>query len=137
MKLTTGSTSLIPEGEVLAARLMNVEPNTFEWGGETVHKLRWKFVVAEEGDWQGREITGDTSTNFIAHPNCKAYNWTTAITGRTYGEGEELETDDLVGMPCKIIIMHKAGKEGATFMNVKDVLPHRGAASVPPSEAPF
>lgn len=123
----------IPEGEVLNARLANIELHEFNWQGQDIEKLRWKFVVSD-GEWEGKEIQGQTSTNFVAHPGCKAYNWATAISGKAYEEGEELETDELIGLPCRIITAQKEGKDGRIWPDVKDVLATRG---VPSGEPPF
>ena len=140
-----GDANLIPEGEVVEARVMGVDPNSFNWDGEMVHKLRWAFAVTED-PWKNKTVRGDTSTNFTPHPNCKAYSWSTAITGQTYQDGDELDTDDLVGLKARIIIGHEQGKDGNTYMRVRDVLPSRSrladqAQATPsqtgPDEAPF
>lgn len=135
MKLVTSAGGLeIPEGEVLDARLANVELHEFTYGGQNIQKLRWKFIVSG-GEWEGKEIQGQTSTNFVAHPGCKAYNWATAISGRTFEEGEELDTDELIGLPCRIITAQKTGKDGRIWPDIRDVLPPRGGKPV--SEPPF
>lgn len=131
--------ALLEENDVVHARLAGVEPHEFEWDGETVKKFKWTFVVndPEAGDWDGKEIFGDTSQTFTAHPNCKAYAWVKSITGRSYEHGEELDTDDLLGMPCRVMIGHKDDKQGRTWMRVKEVLPPKAASRTAPSEAPF
>lgn len=126
----------IPAGEVVSARLVDVEVREFEWDGETVQKLRWNFVV-DDPAYQGEKVTGDTSMTFTDHPNCKAYNWVTAITGRRYESGEELDTDDLMGLPCRILIGYRDGKNGK-WMRVDNVYPAKASASTaPPEDAPF
>ena len=125
MKLTSGDPQeldLIPEGEVVNVILTEIELHEFDWKTEHIKKLRWHFAVTDPGTWQGKTITGDTSLNFTAHPNCKAYNWVHALTGREYPPGEELETDDIVGLPGRIIISHKPGKDGRLWMRARDVL---------------
>lgn len=133
---------LLDENELVHARLSNVEEHEFTWDNETVEKFKWTFIITdpEAGDWDGKDVYGDTSRTFTAHPNCKAYAWVKAITGRAYEQGEELDTDDLIGMPCRIMIMHKGDKQGRTWMRVKEVLPAKAAsrsASLAPEEAPF
>ena len=131
---------LIPEGEVVSAVLDTVKSDQYTWDGETVDKLNWWFTVTDEGEFNGIKVRGSTSTAFTAHPNCKAYNWVAAITGKKYAEGEGLDTDDIVGMPARIIIKHRPGKEGATWMDVRDVLPasaSQKAKDVPADQAPF
>ena len=134
---------LIPENDIVNVQLSDVELRTFTWQGDDVEKLKWTFIIKDPGPWQGREIWGDTSTNFTAHPNCRAYNWVAAITGRQYGPSEEFDTDELVGMPCRVLVMHKKDTkvEGRKWMRVREVLPAQGIAAstavVPPGEAPF
>lgn len=136
--------ALLEENDVVQARLAGVEEHSFTWDNETVDKFKWTFVITdpEAGDWDGKEIFGDTSQVFTAHPNCKAYSWVKAITGRAYEQGEELDTDDLLGMPCRVMITHKDDKQGRTWMRVKEVLPAKAATrgvltSAPVDEAPF
>ena len=133
MKLTTTDAkssefALIDENEIINCRLTNVENNDFVYDGEDIHRLRWLFTIMEDGQWKGKTLFGDTSTTFTAHPNCKAYNWAVAISGRNFENGEDFDTDDLIGLPCRIIVGHKAGKDDRVWMRARDVLPPRGGA---------
>lgn len=131
---------LIPEGQVVPVRLENVEPHSFKVKDETVHKLNWFFTVVEQGDWYGKTLRGQTSQVFVVHPNCKAYNWAVAISGKRYAEGEELDTDDILGMPCQVIIKHREGGDDRVWMDVRDVLPpsRSGGAPAPAADqSPF
>jgi len=121
------------------AMLSKVEPNDFDWfnpeSGQTekVHKWRWHFTVLDEGPWQGEDITGDTSIKFTAHPDCKAYNWASAISGSEYPVGAGFRSEDITGMRCRILIGHKASKKSdRVFMTVKDVMPPR-TTPLPPA----
>lgn len=129
---------LIPEGEIVNVVLDKVEPDQYEWNGETIDKLKWYFTVTDEGQFNGLQVRGSTSTAFTNHPNCRAYNWVQAITGKKYQEGEGLDTDDLSGMRARIIIKHREDKNKRLWHDVRDVLPagvNRGP--VPDDEAPF
>ncbi len=143
MKLTSGDPQeldLIPEGEVVNVRLVGVDLHEFEYNKEKIKKLRWSFAVGDPGPWQGKTITGDTSTNFTAHPNCKAYNWATALTGKEYPPGSEMDTDDIIGLPARIIIQHKPGKDGRLWMRAREVLKasvQDAPAQQAPQDAPF
>jgi hypothetical protein len=128
---------LIRAGDIIDARLSKVTMREFVWDGETVQKLKWDFVVVQEGPWKGKTIFGDTSTTFKAHVNCKAYNWVTALTGKQYAEGEDMDTDDLIGLPARIMIMHKPDKQERVWMRVKEVFPPAGAPDMAPMDAPF
>lgn len=115
---------LIPKNDQVNVMLTKVEENNFEYNGEEVKKLRWYFTVKDDGPWKGKDVIGDTSQKFIAHPECKAYNWAAAIMGQS--PSGPLDTDDLVMMNCRVLIDHKtSSKTGRTFMKVKDVMPPR------------
>lgn len=119
------------------AVLAKVEPNSFTWfnpetkNEETVNNWRWFFTVMDEGPWQGLDIQGTTPTTFTAHPECKAYNWASAIAGGQFPVGSGFRSEDITGMPCRILIGHqKSKKSERVFMKVTDVMPPRASAAV-------
>lgn len=125
----------IPESEVVEALLSAVEEYNYEWKGDTVYGLNWEFVVSEE-PWKGRKVRGRTTLNFVPHPNCKAYVWAKALTGVSYEEGDELDTDDLTGLKGRIIIGHRVDKKDSSriWEQVREVLPMRAARAVSPMD---
>lgn len=116
---------LIPENDQVNVMLTKVEENNFVYNDEEIEKLKWYFTVMDDGPWKGKDIIGDTSQKFVAHPECKAYNWATVISGRNFPGGTQLDTDELLMMRCRILIGHKTSKGGRVFMNVKEVMPPR------------
>lgn len=129
---------LITEGDLVNTRLESVELREFTYNNEPVKKLRWNFTITDEGPWMGKTVNGETSEKFTAHPNCRAYNWVAAISGRSYNAGEELDTDVLIGLPERVMIGHKPGKDGRVWMRVKEVFPAAAAQPAPgPEQAPF
>ena len=141
LKPSNPGENLIDENEVVGVIITAIDPNEFEWEGKPVLKLRWVFSVTDQGPWQGKDVQGDTSQAFTAHPNCKAFNWAAAVLGQQPSLEQEFDTDDLLGMPCRILIGHRVDKNGGTWMNVKEVMaPRPGsapAAAPMPDEAPF
>lgn len=145
VKLKSTSASefdLIPEGEIVQALVDKIEPDSYIWEQKTIDKLKWTFSVTEPGQWEDQKVRGETSTSFTAHPNCRAYNWVAAITGKKYADGEGLDTDDILGMPCRIVIMYQDDKRDPEkkWMRVRDVFPASAAAAAKaavPEEAPF
>lgn len=128
MKLTVGESTSYENLEVndqVNAVLASIEPHEFEWEGETINKLKWKFSVLDEGPWKDVTILGTTSTNFTAHPDCKAYNWASAIAGHEFPAGHVFDTDEIVAMRCRILIGHKPDKTGRVWMTVADVMAPR------------
>lgn len=124
---------LIAPGSIVDARLGDVVSHSFENAGDTIHKLRWSFVVSLPGsNWDGKEVTGESSTNFTNHPNCKAMNWAMALTGKEFENGEVLNTDDLQGLPCKVLIKHKPDKNGRPWMRVEQVFASAAVSATPP-----
>lgn len=144
---------IIPANDQVVAMLNKVEPNNFDWfnpqtqATEKIKKWRWHFMVMDDGPWKGEEITGDTSIKFVAHPDCKAFRWASAIKGSEYPVGGGFQSDDITGMMCRILIGHKPSKKSdRVFMNVTDVMapratPQQVAATAPvaaaPGEEPF
>lgn len=130
----------LEEGEVEAAKLTTIEPHEFQWEGKTIKKLRWTFTFTDESSpWFGRTVRGETPTSFDPHPSCKAYHWVKAITGKAYEEGEELNSEELIDLPCRVMIEHQIGKDGTIWMRVRDVFPAKQASkdAVPPEANPF
>jgi hypothetical protein len=97
VKMTAEESSfeMIPEGEIVAAKVVGIEGKTFDWGD----RLNWKFEVTEKGVWEGYKINGSTSRKFTIDPSSKFYEWSVELLGRTFDVGESVETDDLIGLP--------------------------------------
>jgi hypothetical protein len=121
----------IPNEEVIAVSLADVEERTQTFRNdetgqpEEVDRLRWSFIVTEPGPYQGRTVTGMTSTAFTSHPNCKAYQWASALSGGyQFAPDETLDTDDLVSKPARVLIKHNV-KDGRVYENVVNVLQAR------------
>lgn len=142
-----GKYDKFPAGTRVPARVAGIERDDYSFTDKqsgqqkTVEQIQWTFAIMQPGVWMGKDIVGKTTTNFVAHPNCKAYSWATAITQREFAEGEQVEMDNLLGLPCTVEIGHsKPDKEGRTWMRIDNVLPaavsqHVQAAA--PDDAPF
>jgi len=147
VEATTGESSeqreIYEVNDQVVAMLNKVDPNNFTWFNpqtqveEEVKKWRWYFTVLDEGPWQGEDITGDTSIKFVAHPDCKAFRWASAIKGAEYPVGSGLKSDEITGMQCRILIGHKPSqKSDRIFMTVTDVMaPRATSQQVTPTQA--
>jgi hypothetical protein len=114
---------------------MQEVPSNFkdETTGEVKNQFQWDFVVTDEGPFKGKRIRSWTTTNFVSHPNCKAYMWSKAIMRKDFNEGESFDTDDLIGLPCRLVVgITKDGK----WNRAENVLPARAATQVTTSESP-
>lgn len=102
---------------------------------ETIHgeRLLWKFEVQHEGS--RLEKDGWTSTSNSERGNL--VKWAGAILG---GVGESLDTDDLIGKPCTVVVETYEDKEGNERDKVKNVkAPKKGqkGKKVDPNEDDF
>lgn len=134
--LTVTEHNLIPENDQANVLVDRVENNDFEYKGEMVHKLRWYFTVLDEGPFKGKQIQGDTTTNFVAHPSCKAYNWAVAIIGHQIEPGTDFDFDDLSGQRARVLVGRRVSGQGNEFEKVTEVMPPRSAATSGPAAAP-
>lgn len=96
------SFEMIPEGTIVAAKVESIEMKTLDFGD----RLNWKFEILEP-QWEGYKVNGSTSLKFTIDPPSKFYEWAVQLLGRTFELGESVDTDDLIGLPCRIEIEHK------------------------------
>ncbi len=130
VKMTAEESSfeMIPEGEIVAAKVVGIEGKSFDWGD----RLNWKFEVTEKGNWDGYKINGSTSLKFTIDPPSKFYEWSVELLGRTFEVGESVETDDLIGLPCRIEIEWQEDKddEKKHWMRAYSLIRARGTSGV-------
>lgn len=124
----------IPDGEILAARVIGVEvkkqPFQDKETGDDVFKVEFKFVVTDDDSpYDGVIIWGKTGTKFNNHPYCKLYTWSQAVLGMELPVDYRLDTDDLLDQDCRILVKlsEYTDKTGASKErnDVADVLPSR------------
>lgn len=106
--------------------------------GNVQRKVAFKFHVLD-GEHKDRRLWGDTPTTWSQNEKCKLRMWAQQIMGRTYGPGEPLNTDDLVGRRCRAVVAVRTKKaDGSKSNYISDVLPAKGAAvGAPAYEEPF
>lgn len=103
--------------------------------GVNVRKVEFEFGFEWEG--QERKTWGETSTNFVFHPNCKLRNWAQEILVADLPEQFQLNTDHLVGQPCRIqlgVRSWNTPKSKGEKNFAKDVMRPRGSAISAPGE---
>ncbi len=123
---TESDFELIPEGTVVAAVVKEIEHKELSFGP----RLNWKFDVTE-GEYKGWTVNDGTSPKFSIDPPSKMYEWAVQLLQRTFEVGDTIDTDDLIGLPCRIEIGHKPDREDPNkfWMRVETLLPPRGAAT--------
>ncbi len=128
MTAEESSFEMIPEGEIVAAKVSAIEEKSFDWG----ERLNWQFEVTEKGTWDGYKINGSTSRKFTIDPPSKFYEWSVELLGRTFDIGEWVETEDLIGLPCRIEIEWQQDKEDDAkfWMRASTLIRARGSSGV-------
>lgn len=140
--VTEASNYAIPEGILVPALLTKVEqveiPYTVKSGkraGESAifTKWEWDFYVTD-GEYAGLTIRGNTEPRITTADapggNLKLVRpWAEALLGRDLNVGEDVDTDDLVGLPCQLTVTHqepRAKRDGEGFwfnMEVAEIFP--------------
>lgn len=111
MKITPKSEMLFPEG-TYPARVVSIE----EADGRHGPCLLWTFEIEHEGSSYAIDQFTSTTNSAGGH----LVKWSSAILGDL---GAELDTDDLVGKPCRVVlIVHEdedSGQEKSKISKVR------------------
>lgn len=89
-----------------------------ETEGKFGPQLQWEFAL--EGD---STIRGWCSTSLSTKSTL--YKWTRSLLGSV---PDELDTDTLAGMPCRLSVVVKTHDDGSEYNRVENVLPPRASA---------
>jgi len=83
--------------------------------------LQWTFEVETEEGLV--EIQGLTSQKFSTGRNpSKFYRWACRLLGRKINPGDELDTDELIGKDCMVVVEDRKLRDGTIVSRVTDVL---------------
>jgi hypothetical protein len=123
---TESDFELIPEGAVVPCKVIEIELKQLDFGP----RLNWKFEITD-GEHQGFKINDGTSPKFSVDPPSKLYEWACMLLGRTFEVGDNLDTDDLIGLPCRVEVGHKPDREDPKkmWMRAETVMPPRSASA--------
>ena len=137
----------IDDGAQYPAKVVNVrlldKNYVDERTGEPVKKVGFTFRLTSDDAHDGQEVRGETSTRFNSHPGCKLKTWSEALLGHRLPPGYRLDTDDLVGLSCRVLITKTTktiNGEEKTWNGVSQVLPTGEAArklAAEDAEEPF
>lgn len=123
------------EDGVYEAKLKSVEAYVTQ---EQKHRLRWRFdAKTEEGV---SEVSDTTSLAFSSRS--KARPWVEGLIGRTLAADERIDTDDLIGRRCRLVLSIRKTDVG-DFQNIDKILPAKVAgqesapAPIPRDDLPF
>ncbi len=121
---------IIGDGEILAAEVASVEVEDSPFktdAGQPQKRVNFRFVVTEDGDYQGRNVYGGTPTTFTTHPDCKLRVWVQEILGQDdLDTGFSFKPETLVGCPVRILVgvRERKGQDGSPVLKnfVSDVI---------------
>jgi hypothetical protein len=91
---------------------------------------RWIFEIQDEG-YEGRQIHANVSDRF--GPSSKARQWVESMIGRPLGNGEQFDTDNLIGRNFHVTIVN-VEKDGRTHDNIVSVNAIRKAKAAKQAE---
>jgi hypothetical protein len=88
----------------------------------TFVKWEWEFLVTE-GEYLGLNVRGNSEPRITSNDQASgdlalARPWVEALLGRALDLGEEIDTDDLIGLPAQGTVRHlepRPKKEGEGF----------------------
>lgn len=139
----SGDWVAIDDGAVLLAKLTGFRKVTKSFvdkeTGEPVKKFEFSFQITDPNStFEGRKISGETSTNFVNHPKCKAYSWIQALLGSELPQGFKIESDQLIGSEARLQVFKKVqpridGQGDWITNGITKVLPSDEPVSVPSS----
>lgn len=126
---------LIPEDTLLPAKLVKIEDKTIKWTDKDTQEkkeaeiLEWSFLVTS-GQYSGQTVTGSCDPRLSNHESNRFRQWVEGVLGRELAVGEDIDTDDLIGLTAEITVFHKERK-GTIYVNLADVI------AADPTDVPF
>lgn len=129
-----------PDDDLLPATLTSVieksrEIRQGDRKGETFTKWEWEFSISG-GQYAGLRAWGETEDRLTNLEGNRVRAWATALRGQEFAFGESLNTDDLIGLPCMIMVGHEEYKRGDGTTGykepVRDVISVADAQSIEP-----
>ena len=131
----------LPKDTYLPATLIAVTEKSYPYtrdGEEQVFtKWVWEFSITE-GIYGGLRAWGETEPRLTNREGNKVRAWAETLLGTTFELGQGLNTDDLLMLPCVVVVDHvKEAKKGSAnefyFKTpVIDVLPAEVYKDDPP-----
>lgn len=115
--------------------LVGVEDlGTHDYGNGARPMLRLTFVINER-DERGQALEVSTLATPSLHPKSKLFSFASVLLGGPVPA--ELSMDDLIGLPCQLVISHRQDKQGRTWPSVDQLLPAPAPAGTFTAAAAF
>ncbi len=77
--------------------------------GNTKRQVSFEFTVTDP-NYEGRRVWGSTPTTWSTDERCKLRIWAQEILGCEIPAGVPLDTDDLVGKRCRVVVGLRTNK---------------------------
>lgn len=77
---------------------------------KTFTKWEWVFEITE-GEYAGLKAYGETEDRLTTHADNKVRQWAEVLRDAPFEVGEGLNTDDLLGLPCVVTVIHGEPRE--------------------------
>lgn len=110
-----GEWELLPE-DVYEAEVTNITEKETKYG----ESLSWEFTLVGEGV-EDSKVWGMTTTNLVNLDRCKLWNWIKTL-GLELEDDQGLDTDDLLGKPCRVLVEKYEGSDNIERNKVKEIL---------------
>lgn len=129
MPFEVQKTTQLPAGVLLKAKLEDLDVKEIPFNdkktGEpkTFSKIEWTFKIID-GEYQGKDVRGETSAFLTDHPDNKFRNWSEALLNRSLDLGFVLDEQDLVGSVGLITVKYVTDRkdEEKKWARVDDVI---------------
>jgi hypothetical protein len=105
-------------------------------------QVRFTFEITDDDDYKGQNIRGwaalklNEDGEFTFWEGTKLWDWVTALRGGTAvgSDGVDFELDELVGKPCRILVVTKKKKDGTPTDRIDNVLPPKKGKAAGPAK---
>lgn len=130
----------LPKETLLPAALKSVTEETIPYvdknGKDQVFtKWTWEFEIID-GEYMGLHAWGESEPRLTNHPDNKVRQWGETLTGTEFDIGDGIDTDDLLGLTCCVVVdnvEHKKKNGDISYLcPVIDVLSYDSYADAKP-----
>jgi len=114
MKITIVENVVMPTGDYIA-QVVEIQPDEGNFGPQ----LRWRFEIIHPEEYQEKSILGWTSTS--PSLSGRFVKWASACLARQIAPGEQLATEDLVGLKVVLTVIVREGDDGTEYNKIDSV----------------
>lgn len=132
---TVEESDVLPEDTIFTVTLEElgeIERQKRDKPDEKFQKLKWKFRVESPDKFVGKTVYAETSPKLTVDDHNPFRRYAVALLAREIPLGMPIDTDDLVGLRCKLSVKHDPKTDGqGVWVRVDEVMP-AGDSDEPP-----